>query len=75
MWTIKDNKLVRDFEFKDFKEALDFVNKVGELAEKANHHPDIFLYDYKKVRLTLTTHSQGGVTDKDRDLAQSIDNI
>ncbi|MDP3881113.1 MAG: 4a-hydroxytetrahydrobiopterin dehydratase [bacterium] len=75
-WTEKDNKLEREFEFTDFKEALDFVNKVGALAEEANHHPDILLHDYKKVLLTLTTHSEGSVvTEKDRALAEEINRI
>lgn len=69
------DKIIKNFEFKNFSEALDFINKVGELAEQANHHPDIFLYDYKKVRLTLTTHSEGGVTQKDRELARQIDKL
>lgn len=69
------DKIIKDFEFKNFKQALAFVNKVGELAENLNHHPDILLYDYKKVRLTLTTHDQGGVTDKDQELSKAIDKI
>ena len=75
-WTEKDNKLERGFEFSDFKSALDFVNKVGALAEGANHHPDILMHDYKKVLITLTTHSEGSmVTEKDRELASSINEI
>lgn len=75
-WTEKNNKLEREFEFSNFKEALEFVNKVGELAEEANHHPDILLHDYKKVLVTLTTHSEGSVvTEKDRKLAGEIGKI
>jgi 4a-hydroxytetrahydrobiopterin dehydratase len=59
---------VRTFKFKDFVGSLAFVNKVGELAEKAGHHPDIDIR-YNKVRLALVTHDAGGITAKDFDLA------
>lgn len=74
-WTEVKHQLIKEFTFHDFKEALNFVNQVGELAEAMNHHPDIFLHDYKKVRLTLTTHSVGDVTDKDYKLSKKIDEI
>lgn len=73
MWTEKNNQLVKDFEFPDFRSALEFVNKVGELAEKANHHPDIEL-SWGKVVIKLTSHDAGNkVTERDRDLARGID--
>ncbi len=74
MWREEDNSLVREFEFPDFKAALGFVNKVGEVAERLNHHPDIEL-GWGRVRVHLTTHSAGQVTDKDRRLAAEIDTI
>ena len=75
-WQIKENKLERNFEFKDFNEALNFVNKVGELAEEDQHHPDILLHSYNKVHITLTTHDKGSkVTEKDLKLAKKIDEI
>lgn len=74
MWTEADNKLIRRFKFDDFVEALAFVNKVGELAEKANHHPDISL-GWGYAEISLTTHSENGVTDKDRALAKEIDRL
>jgi 4a-hydroxytetrahydrobiopterin dehydratase len=74
-WTKNDNQITKNFSFKNFNEAVDFVNKVAQLAEKANHHPDIFLYNYKNVRLSLTTHAAGKVTEKDYDLASKIDEI
>lgn len=67
-------QLERVYEFADFAEALKFVNVVGELAEKAQHHPDIEL-SYGKVVLHLSTHKVGGLTDADFDLAQSIDKV
>jgi 4a-hydroxytetrahydrobiopterin dehydratase len=72
MWHEENNTLSREFTFPDFKSALTFVNTVGELAETANHHPDISL-GWGKVTVTLTTHDAGGVTDKDRRLAEEID--
>src|SRR6185312_8405511 len=67
--------LQRNFEFPDFAAALAFVNRVGELAEGANHHPDILLHGWNKVRLTLSTHSQGGLTGADFDLAERVDGL
>jgi 4a-hydroxytetrahydrobiopterin dehydratase len=65
----------KEWQLSDFAAALRFVNSVGELAEAANHHPDILLHGWNKVRLTLSTHSQGGVTDADLALAGQIDLI
>jgi len=67
-WKIVSGELVRTFQFKDFRAALGFVNRVGELAEEAGHHPDIDIR-YNRVRLGLTTHDAGGITEKDFDLA------
>ena len=74
MWQEQENKISKEFSFDDFAGALAFVNNVGELAEKANHHPDIEL-GWGRVRVVLTTHSAGQVTEKDRDLANKIDEI
>jgi 4a-hydroxytetrahydrobiopterin dehydratase len=67
-WKIVSGELVRIFQFKDFRAALGFVNRVGELAEEAGHHPDIDIR-YNRVRLALVTHDAGGLTAKDFDLA------
>lgn len=72
MWQEQNNSLIREFKFPDFSSALLFVNQVGELAEAANHHPDIEL-GWGRAKIALTTHSEGGVTQKDRDLAKDID--
>ena len=74
MWQEVDNSLVGEFQFPDFKSALEFVNKIGELAEAADHHPDIEL-GWGRVKVTLTTHTEGKITDKDRLLAAKIDLI
>lgn len=74
-WIQKVGALEREFEFPDFKAALAYVNQIGELAESANHHPDILLHGYNKVRLTLTTHDEGGLTDADHQLAAAINTL
>lgn len=74
-WTTANNKLSREFTFQNFKEALAFVNQVGEQAEAMDHHPDILIHSYKKVLITLTTHNKGGITEKDHELASKIDSI
>ena len=67
-WNEVDDALERTFVFGNFAEALAFVNRVGELAEAENHHPDIRI-DYSRVTLRWWTHTAGGITDRDRDLA------
>jgi 4a-hydroxytetrahydrobiopterin dehydratase len=67
-WNEVDGALERTFELESFPEALAFVNRVGELAESEDHHPDIRI-DYKRVTLRWWTHTAGGITDRDRDLA------
>ncbi len=74
-WEFGDNLIGKDYELKDFKSALGFVNKVGEEAEKMDHHPDIFLHSWNKVRITVSTHSAGGVTENDFKLAAKIENL
>ena len=74
-WKYQNDQIGKDFEFKDFREALVFVNKVGEKAEQMDHHPDIFIHDWNKVRITVSTHSAGGVTENDFKLAEKIENI
>jgi len=70
-----EQSIVRDLTFADFLEAIAFVDEVAEIAEAANHHPDILLHGWNKVRLTLSTHSEGGLTDADFKLAGEIDQI
>jgi 4a-hydroxytetrahydrobiopterin dehydratase len=74
-WSFEQNQIQSDYQFKDFKEALNFVNKIGEEAERMNHHPDIFLHSWNKVQITISTHSEGGVTEKDFKLAGIIDKL
>ena len=71
-WKLERGELVRTLTFKDFLQAMKFVNEVADLAEKAGHHPDIDIR-YNKVRLALVTHDAGGITQSDISLAQDID--
>lgn len=70
-WKKKGAAIARTFQFKDFPAAIKFVNAVAKLAEKAWHHPDIDVR-WNKVTLTLTTHSEGGLTEKDFKLARKF---
>jgi|SRR5271165_2921562 len=65
----------REIVFPDFAAAIAFVDSVAAVAEEANHHPDILVHGWNKVRLTLSTHSAGGLTDADFDLAARIDEL
>jgi len=67
-WVNVDDALERTFDLPSFPEAIAFVNRVAELAETENHHPDMTI-SYRKVTLRWTTHSERGITDRDRDLA------
>lgn len=72
-WITKDNKLEKEFVFKDFIDAFAFLAKVAIAAEKQNHHPEIFNV-YNKVKISLQTHDAGNVvTEKDYTLAKTID--
>jgi 4a-hydroxytetrahydrobiopterin dehydratase len=74
-WRREGDALVRDWRFQDFAAAIAFVERVAELAERANHHPDILVHGWNKVRLTLSTHSEGGITAADLALAQQLDGV
>jgi 4a-hydroxytetrahydrobiopterin dehydratase len=72
-WRRGDAAIAREWRFADFAAAIAFVERVAEVAEAANHHPDILVHGWNKVRLTLSTHSQGGVTEADLALATQLD--
>ncbi len=73
-WTAENSELKKRWKFENFAEALAFVNNVGDLAEAADHHPDI-TFGWGYAELVLTTHDRGGVTDVDINLASKIDDI
>lgn len=74
-WSRAGNEIVRDYKLKDFMGALAFVNAAGLRAEELDHHPDILIHGWNKVRITLSTHSAGGLTDLDFRLAALIEEL
>jgi 4a-hydroxytetrahydrobiopterin dehydratase len=73
-WRLADLAIQKEYRFTEFMEGIRFVGRVADLAERADHHPDI-LIRYRRVTLTLTTHSEGGLTEKDFSLAREIDRL
>jgi len=73
-WSLEANSITKVFSFSNFKEVLEFVNKVGEIAEKHSHYPD-FIISQNTVRLSLTTHSEKAITKKDFEVAEEIDHL
>jgi 4a-hydroxytetrahydrobiopterin dehydratase len=73
-WKREGSEIAKQFELKDFVHAIGFVNSVALLAEKANHHPDLDIR-WNKVKLVLSTHSAGGLTEKDFNLAKQIESL
>jgi 4a-hydroxytetrahydrobiopterin dehydratase len=73
-WEVEGEAITRTIEFEEFSEAIDFVNDLAEIAEEAQHHPDIDIR-YTRITVALTTHDVGGVTELDIQLAQRVDNL
>ena len=74
-WRREGNAITRTFASNGFKGAVAFVNRVAEAANAANHHPDIHVENYRTVRIVLTTHATGGISDADIELARTIDGV
>ena len=74
-WRRDGQTIICDRDFEDFKAAIAFVNRVADVAEAANHHPDILVHGWNKVRLSLSTHSAGALTEADFGLAGRIDEL
>jgi 4a-hydroxytetrahydrobiopterin dehydratase len=74
-WKREGDEIVREWKFADFAAAIAFVDRVAEAAEEANHHPDILLHGWNKVRLSLTNHSAGGLTETDFVIAGRFDGL
>lgn len=74
-WSLVDNSIQKEFTLSDFVDALSFLMKIGFLAEKHDHHPDLFLHSWNKVKIIISTHSEGGLTEKDFNLAEQIEKI
>ncbi len=74
-WKREGEQIVRDWKLDDFAAAIAFVDRVAEIAEAANHHPDILVHGWNKVRLSVTNHSAGGLTNADFELAKQVDDL
>ena len=74
-WIREGDWLTRDLKFENFKSAMAFVNRVADEAEAMDHHPDILIHGWNKVRLSVMTHSAGGLTEKDFKLAERINGL
>jgi len=74
-WEREGDEIAREWRFEDFSEAVAFVNRVAEVAEEANHHPDIFIHGWNKVKLALINHSAGGLTEMDFTMAARFDQL
>jgi 4a-hydroxytetrahydrobiopterin dehydratase len=74
-WEFKNNKIEKLFKYKDFAAVMSFVNRVADEAEKMDHHPDIYIHSWNNVVFTLSTHSEGGITQNDFDLAERIETL
>ncbi|MDP4200840.1 MAG: 4a-hydroxytetrahydrobiopterin dehydratase [Bacteroidota bacterium] len=76
-WSYNSAKpqIEKNFERKDFVDSTSFIQEIAEIAERHDHHPDLLLHDYKYVQVMLSTHSAGGITQSDFDVAQEIDRI
>lgn len=74
-WKTTNKKLQKEFTFQNFVECIEFVNRIVPLAEQLDHHPDILIYSYKRVKIILFTHSEGKLTKLDYELAEQIDEL
>src|SRR2546423_9131159 len=74
-WSRQANTLTKTYAFKGFKGAMAFANRVADAANAANHHPDIHVEGYRTVRIVLTTHATGGISDADLELARAIERV
>jgi 4a-hydroxytetrahydrobiopterin dehydratase len=74
-WRREGNAITRTFSLKGFKSAISFANRIAEVANEVNHHPDIHIENYRTVRVVLTTHATHGISDADVDLARRIDKL
>ena len=75
MWGFDNNLIYRIFQFKDFKQAIEFINNIANISEDIGHHPDLFLYDYKFVKVSYKSHEKNKVTQDDYKCAHLVDSI
>jgi len=73
-WTLEENRISKRFQFKDFREAVNFLTELTPVADEQNHHPDVEIH-WNELTLTLWTHASGGLTERDFRLAGTIDQM
>jgi len=74
-WTLVNDTIEKNYKFANFRQAIEFINKVADVAEAVNHHPDILLWSWNNVKLTITTHAIKGLSENDFILASKIDKV
>lgn len=74
-WTLVGSTIEKNYKFANFRQAIEFINNVADVAEAENHHPDVLLWNWNNVKLTITTHSIKGLSEHDFILATKIDKI
>ena len=74
-WKIENKVLTKEYQFKDFLQAVEFVNKISKVAEGMGHHPDLLIHSYNKVKVMISSHEENKVTDKDYELSRKIDEL
>ena len=74
-WEFSNNLIFKEYQLSNFREVLAFVNKIGDEANSMDHHPDILMHSWNKVKISISTHSEGGVTNKDFQLAEKIESL
>jgi len=72
-WTLVNDKIEKNYKFANFRQAIEFIDKIADVAEAENHHPDVLLWNWNNVKLTLTTHAVKGLSENDFILASKID--
>lgn len=74
-WSLVDGHIEKSYQRKNFLDAVSFIQQIATIAESQDHHPDLLLHDYRNVRVMLSTHSAGGITQNDIDLARALENL
>lgn len=74
-WVESDGKLIKNFSFVSFQEAIEFVNGVAQIAEELDHHPDLFIHDWNQVRISTITHDSQSITNEDIQLIEQIESL
>ena len=74
-WTITENKLTRDIQLGNFNDCMSLVNDIAKVADEMNHHPDILIHSFNRLRISIYTHSENRITESDHQLAEKIEKL